>query len=414
MEIKISKTKSYFIILWLLLIFGLHSDIPFNYAGIAFPSLISLIFFILILNKFNLNKNLILLVVIFSLMSLISYIFKASNHSVEDFLRSFFQILFCIFFSYGVKQWIERNNFNSNFYYKLIEATLFLLVTMVILEWLGVISNISNEFGLHFYTGNVGFEFYGANEYALNRDEQLSGGRRPTLFSPEPSIPAITLTVFTIIYSFFSKGKKILISIAVLFLVWFIFNSPTPLLGVLIVVLGKLLKAKELTNRLILTIFTTLLGIGIFPLIYIRLSRVFSEHEGILTTSEGIRLILPFLNAYNSIKNGAYLGNSPGVLSDINYIKGLNPYGSPMFGTNNIALIFLYFGPVFSLFLFYLYWKTFKIKENRYSSYILGISTIVLLGFSLGAIESVRFLGYWSLIMVFWYISNGVVNGKKY
>ena len=333
MEIKISKTKSYFIILWLLLIFGLHSDIPFNYAGIAFPSFISLIFFILILNKFNLNKNLILLVVIFSLMSLISYIFKASNHSIEDFLRSFFQILFCIFFSYGVKQWIERNNFNSNFYYKLIKATLFLLVIMVILEWLGVISNISNEFGLHFYTGNVGFEFYGANEYALNRDEQLSGGRRPTLFSPEPSIPAITLTVFTIIYSFFSKGKKILISIAVLFLVWFIFNSPTPLLG---------------------------------------------------------------------------------VLSDINYIKGLNPYGSPMFGTNNIALIFLYFGPVFSLFLFYLYWKTFKIKENRYSSYILGISTIVLLGFSLGAIESVRFLGYWSLIMVFWYISNGVVNGKKY
>lgn len=414
MEMRISKSKAYFILLWFLLIFSIHSDIPFNYAGIAFPSFISLIFLCLIFNKINFNKKFVFFIVTFCLISLISFIFKASNQAIEDFFRSLFQILFCIVFAYGIKQWLINNNNEIYFYYKTIKITLFLLVIMVVLEWLGVISNISDDFGFHFYTGDTGFEYYGANEYALNRDEQLSGGRRPTLFSPEPSIPAITLTVFSIIYSFFAKGKEVLISVIVLFLVWFIFNSPTPLLGVLIVFLGKLLQSRKLTNKFILMIFTIFSGFAIFPLIYVRLSRVFSEYQGILTTSEGIRVLLPFLNTINSIRGGAYLGNSPGALSDVNYIRNLNPYSSPMFGTNNIALIILYFGPIFSLILFYLYWKAFKIKENKYSSYILGVFVIVLLGFSLGAIESVRFLGYWSMIMVFWYISNGVTNGKKY
>lgn len=310
-------------------------------------------------------------------------------------------ISFFIFFSL-----LNYSNSFSN-HFEIEKASKYILVfmlSMLLLERSGLIESFSLEFARIIYTGETGFRTY-ENTYSIDRDIALAGFRRPTLFSPEPSIAAIGLSIILIIRNLFtSSTRSKIIDVILVIAVWFLIKSPIALLALFVVFSKELIFNKEASTK-IMHLILALVFIAV--LIYVVSNRYLAmtaNQFSIEETSEGLRVLLPYIILYESWINLHIFGTGPGAQYSENFMMDLNPYGQPIFGTNAFALFFFYFGPFVGLFLLFLLFKViFKFKSILLLDKVIIYSIVVFLFLAntLGSFEAPRLMGLFGFFLIF-------------
>jgi len=393
---------------------ALHSDVGLASGGARLPSVLAIALLFVLAKYARPTTSLLIFWVVLAVATLLSYITSDSSQPDQKLYSSTAQMAFCAYFSLILFRWAVNVNYEQ--LRVAISKGLIFYVALVILEWGGVLTGISNSFGEYFYSGDVGFTYYGLNEYAIARDQGLSGWRRPTVFSPEPSIAALTFSVLCIAYALIHRHKRArLVSYSLLLFAWYIFNSPTPVIAILVIAVINFSETKSPTRKFLASLMLVIAALAISPLIAERISRITTEAGGLETTSEGIRIALPIINAVGNFFHGNFFGASPGAQFDPDLVSKLNPLSSPVFGTNGFALLLFYFGPFVMPLLIFLYWRIFR--RSRYfpaeMSWVNPAIIALFLSFSLGSYESVRLLGYWALLTACLIVRNLKKNDQR-
>lgn len=413
-ELKVLSPKTTAVSIGLAFIV-LYTDIPVVIGSVAVPGALSLlVLWLCRRHVINCAHAVLPLVVILCTASVVSVYLSHAEPSSSKIASSLAQMIYAAFLSMVIYSTIVHCSY---FVLKRIYAVLFYLAfALLLLEYFNVTSGITQKFGDLFYGKSVGFEFYGASEYALTRDIEISGGRRPTLFSPEPSIAAIGISVVCVLFAMTNNNwyYKLLAYIC-LVISWYIFGSPIPLLFLLVYIINAVFRNDSyyLSNGFRLSISRGFFAIIISPIILyygsVRFEKILFDPILIYTSSEGIRGILPFINAYTAIVRDSFFGAGPGSVSDYLYVASLNEYWSEAFGTNTTAELLFYFGPVQLILIVMIYKYSIDYLSGREG----GPSGLTLLlysqavFFSLGAIESIRTLGLLAFLL-----STATVCGK--
>jgi hypothetical protein len=375
----------------------LYLDPAIYIMGMQIPSVLSILIIIACRKHLVINKEFVELLMVLVVASIISVGFSSAEQSTTKIISSITQIIYALYLSSVISNKIlemDRDDISSG-----IRLLFALMSILFLLDYLGFIADASNYVSGKLYSGGVGFEFYGSNDYSLIRDTELSGGRRPSVFSPEPSIAVLGLTLVGILLLVSSAKASVLLFVSLyLMLLWYVYRSPIPLGGVLIVFVYAYNQVRLNLRPLLALLF--IIGAPIITyLVWQRFEKFSYDIELVATSSEGIRFILPFENAFGLLLQGEIFGGGPGANTDPQFVSGLNKYWSPIFGTNALAQILLIYGFVFTPIIIFLYWRSSKFFGVDRFVTIFSILVFVYICFSLGAIESVRLMGFWALIV---------------
>lgn len=303
-----------------------------------------------------------------------------------------FSLSICVFFA--VYRKVSYFNQKSILIFSL--SALLVFILLGVLERLGALSAISSKFGQMFYSSDVGYSFY-LSEFSNERDIGLVGFSRPTIFSPEPSIAAIGISVLLIIASSFVRNRFHLLYIVILFVMSYkIIGSPIPLIAMLVVLLLFVRRIKSLLLKALLATFFVFFGGFIVNLFLSSRLDVLKDINNVADSSEGIRLILPFMNVWGAWSDGSVLGVGPGAIYDYNYIASLNMFGSSQFGTSALALMLFYYGPIFS---FLIVWFFARLLNYPKKLWLHATLSVFFLGITLGTFEVTRFMGFLAIML---------------
>lgn len=380
-----------------LIFVGVYLDLGFALGDLRIPSASALFLILLLPGRMYALRASIGVVLVFTAVAAFSFIVGSEKTPVDKAVSSWVQTSWCIYIAALVFIFLSRRDRRVLRAGAVTAAAL--MFALGVLEVTGVLEAASAAFGEYAYGSGVGFNYYGAQAFALDRDLALAGFRRPTVFSPEPSTAALGFTVAVMMVYFLArKAQAALWSALTLFAAYSIFRSPTILVGAIAIIGhaaitsgGGVKKAGALLMALLLAAVA-----GYF--VQDRLSKVSLDYEMMISTSEGLRLVLPFVNAWNSTLQGRVFGAGPGAQYDRGLITDVNPIGSDQFGTNIVALLLLYYGPVLLLLLGAVYFRMYKRLGLPGSAAVgFGISAL-LIGFSIGAIESARALGFLAIL----------------
>lgn len=277
-------------------------------------------------------------------------------------------------------------------------ATTF-IIGIVITEWIGLTDGLVSNMSAKIYSNNIGFDYYGIGDHALERDTYMFGWRRPTAFSPEPSIVVIFLGTLITILGITSRYRfKHFITFALISFTFYIYRSPIALFPAPIIFINESLNGRlKISFPIQLLVFGILLTV-MSGLVSPRFEGRVETLEAIVNSSEGQRLIYPFIVNYWSIAEGNFLGIGPGGVYDPVFFMRLSDNLSPRFGTNAVGLLFIYFGPIGAAFLTFIAWKSFRIGFENKREGIFALASFLCFGFALGALESAQLFGFWALV----------------
>jgi len=388
--------KLYAIFILLFLDFGITIGplkIPF------FSSILTLLIIGTSLNsiKYSLTGGLLLFI-----FGCFGYFTSDSGASLSKVMSSIIQSTVSLLIFFSISQYSKHIN-NDIKIEKTSKILLLFTLLLLILERYGLTDSLSLQFARTVYSGEVGFKTY-ENIFSEERDIALAGFRRPTLFSPEPSIAAIGLSLLLIIRNLFATNfRSTIFNITLTIIVWFLIKSPIILLALVVIATKELVNRKKISSMLLYLPFALIFAGLLLSLIYSRYSSMVTQFS-IEETSEGLRLMLPFIIVYESWTNLYILGTGPGSIYSEEFMMNLNPLKISIFGTNATALFFLYYGPIVGCFLIYLFVKAaFNINSilKIDKSLIYSILVLLFLANTLGTYEAPRLLGIFGFYMIF-------------
>lgn len=263
------------------------------------------------------------------------------------------------------------------------------------LEVVGVLTPVSDAFREAAYSeGN-----YGVYE-SDDRDVNLIGHVRPSLFTTEPSLLAIGFFVFinSWLVAAYSQRNLLVACIAALVMLG-VSGSP-----ILVLSLAVSLIIMLFSERNVSTLWFTigLAFIGIAVAIYVRpdiasdLTARFSDaYQNIGTasaSSENRRLVYPFVTLVDVLKNSPFFGVGISGKELVGDYSSLPIAAEYALGNNVLAWFFVYLGVVGSV-LFGMavryYWRRMGINQP-----MLLVFLILALSQTMGGFETPRFWGY--------------------
>ncbi len=263
------------------------------------------------------------------------------------------------------------------------------------LEVVGVLTPVSDSFREAAYSeGN-----YGVYE-SEDRDMQLVGHIRPSLFTSEPSLLAIGFFAFvnSWLVAAYSQRNLLVACIASLVMLG-VSGSPILLLSLAASLIIMLFSERNVSS-LWLTI--ALVFIGIAVALYVRpdiasdLTARFSDaYQNVGTlkaTSENRRLVYPFITVVDVLKNSPFFGvgiSGKEVIEDYSSLPIAAEYA---LGNNVLAMFFIYLGVVGSVLFGKVvrdYWRRMGINQP-----MLLVILILALTQTMGGFETPRFWGY--------------------
>lgn len=396
-------------LLFIFIFFSIYLDISVGYGDLKIPSGLAIFSLCFLPNKIKALYKCMPVLISFFLCCCISYAFGDANPLFTKVLSSVFQTAWCIYFSVLIFVYVK--SIPIQVLDKVVFVLLCLLGCIIVLELAGLISSASKWFGENFYGSGVGFNYYGSSLVTSDRDLELAGFRRPTAFSPEPSTAALGISILFLMHYFLMPSMRRLIWVSIGFLgAWFIFRSPTPLLAFLMMFALSFVTLRIGVRKILYLLFSLILLLVVVSALEDRIGKLFVNSESIAFSSEGIRIVLPFVNLYGSLEMGNYLGAGPGAQYDKDFVYGLNSFDSDEFGTNAVGLLLFYFGPFLCIGLIAIFFRTYRRVGLGGGFAVQFFLIFMFVGFSLGAIESVRVLGYVSLLIVTVY--QGIVRER--
>ncbi|MDF2463006.1 MAG: hypothetical protein K0Q43_1241 [Ramlibacter sp.] len=389
-------------VLFLTVFFGIYFDAGIGWGSLRIPSVSALALLLLLPNRLRALSVCSSTILLFAAMAVFSYLIGSERTPDDKAISSGLQTAWTIYFGtlvFMALRTIKLDVLGRTALYCAVALTAF-----ACLEVLGPLESLSNWFGQTVYGTGVGFSYYGVHDFSIERDIALAGFRRPTVMSPEPSTAALGITVLGLTYySCHQSSRRAAFCLALVSVLWMLFRSPTVLVGGAFVLLCELFRQRRGMLRIGVAAGAVIFLAVVLELLQERVARVITDPTIASTTSEGIRLILPFINLWNSLAAGNVFGVGPGAQYDRGLVQSLNPFGVEQFGTNAFALLLFYYGPALGFLLVYLIYRIYRRIGLDASDVYYFVGTFGFLTFSLGAIESVRLLGYLSIMTVAFY-----------
>ncbi|WP_157473669.1 O-antigen ligase family protein [Lentisphaera araneosa] len=240
------------------------------------------------------------------------------------------------------------------------------------------------------------------------RDIALTGRVRPKVFASEPSMHVLFICICILCI----KARKITdnklyqgIYLAILLILFFITNSPTIILTLLLFFLIQKADAKLKLNPKVLFINFILMTVVLFSISQTeafqkRINRFGQVHE---VTSDNVRIIFPIITMIDVVKThpvfGLGISNKDKVIEVSSIYKDLDyehTHANLVLGTNAITKAIVFTGFAGFSFFCILFYKVFLDGKNINLHNFLLISTLII--FVLGAFEQVYFWILASLI----------------
>jgi hypothetical protein len=267
------------------------------------------------------------------------------------------------------------------------------LVGGALLERLNVIRDLSDQFRISAYHG-----YWGAYEN-LARDVDIAGFERPKLFTSEPSLLAIGYFVFVNAWLLvrFSAAR---FALAVILSIAFILLSGSPVVVVsmaVTAVIGLYGLRKDVGGLMVATTAISCAAL-IFGAATLTASFVERFAEGasyvsnLEITSENVRLVFPFITAWDVISNSPLFGAGISGKEVAASFSSL-PYDTiVVIGNNNLWTIFTYFGLVGGT--FFLSVLTGYIRASAPGRTMLLALILLCFSQTAGGFETPRIWGY--------------------
>lgn len=380
--------------LWL---FAIYLDMSVSIGPLKVPSILALPLVAYCLKYIQNWLKILCLAYAIAFASIISIILGPANAPLEKIVNSIFLIIFSTTTAQIIIATFKKSN--ARVFSRVASLATTVIIAVVVTEWIGLTDGLVSNMSAKIYSNNIGFDYYGIDDHALERDTNMVGWRRPTAFSPEPSIVVIFLGTLITILGITSRYRfKHFITFALISFTFYIYRSPIAFFPAPIIFINESLNGRlKISFPIQLFVFGILLTV-ISVIVSARFEGRVETLEAIVISSEGQRLIYPFIVNYWSIAEGNFLGIGPGGVYDPVFFMRLSDNLYPYFGTNAVGLIFIYFGPVGVAFLTFIAWKSFRIGlENRREG-IFALASFICFGFALGALESAQLFGFWALV----------------
>lgn len=288
------------------------------------------------------------------------------------------------------------------------------LFVLTILEYLGVISGLSDAFRNSVYQAG-GYVAYDGDV----RDLTLGDSVRPKVFSSEPSLLAIGIFISAICASWARKSTRIALeSIVIICIEYLMLNSP-----ILLLVPVCLVAAFEFRKVFVWLVIVALAG-AMFLISFgnaidlgERLERfspdvIFSTDTAVDVDnekSERLRLVYPYISAVDSLGVNIISGLGVSGKRSLAIYSSISPLYEIAMGNNAFASIFIFFGLVGGA--LFIYGVTIFVKLKTGSGFNLGFALVVFCFMqTMGALESARFWAYLAMLVV---VTRPFVAGKN-
>lgn len=269
------------------------------------------------------------------------------------------------------------------------------VVLLTLLEYLGLISSISDEFRAWAYSSGP---YVAYSDDA--RDLLLGGAVRPKVFTSEPSLVAMACFVLAVNSTWLTDQKKVLLEVVFLLLAEvFFLNSP-------IIVLSLLCVIPPFHNAFPKRILYFFIGIVLLATSLVSdfgvegladrfsIQELFYERGGgtmETETSERLRLVYPYISVIDAIQENPATGLGVGGKRSLSIYGSVSPNFEVSFGNNAFATVFIFYGVLGAIafyFVLYLY----------LNKYIVGLvpcfGIYFLFSQATGGFESARYWVY--------------------
>lgn len=284
-----------------------------------------------------------------------------------------------------------------------------LLVLVTFLERYTSFREISDEFRHLVYRG--GYRVYDGDI----RDLNLVGYVRPKGFTPEPSLLGLGFGVVTATYAALvgSLRTKLVLLGAVL-VEWFLAGTPLVLIGLPVLAID-LFRSFYLKGRKGLAVGSLVVVVFLAGSSVIRLGALQRFDIGEMTaigaaldkaneSSERLRLVYPYLSAWDSIKTNPVLGVGVGGKRSLERYSSFTSRYDIAVGNNAFATIFIFFGAIGGVIFVLIFYR--YIRRQSFDTILLLPSVVLLLN-SMGGLETPRCWVYLAVL-----VAGGVLRAR--
>lgn len=384
--------------IYIILVIFAYIDFPFDLAGLVIPSFAPLciaIPFSFFVMRDSIKRSELFFMVFLVLYLFFAFVFFGDFYNLGERAKSFLQIIFSLYVSYVSYVFLINRPL---FFRELSRWMVIVIVVLSVFEVLGPLKILSDSFRGVVFSSDIVSYLYTSSE----RDLNLVGFERPSVFSAEPSFVSILFWVFSV--ALLKQDKRLSVFIIVFLLtviMSYLLRSPIVyslfLVSIYVVFLEQKLEKNYYIGIVFVALFFSLFVFFIADILSLVGRNLYSisylfDYE---INSQMLRFSVPFHTFVDVITVYPWFGVGLGGKDTVSAVSTLSLNIQKTMGTNSLLYSLIYFGLLGSFFYYSILFSFFRRVDRFFLVSILPI--FFLYSNMLGGFVTLR---YWFFLFI--------------